>query len=117
VVFGPSATDDVVSTLPVNGTYYLLLEGRVSEGGPVNYSFRLEDTALPNSDSFSDQDFDVPGLPWVPASFSNSSPVVVPRRAVRQLPAPVARQRHRLQHDWLQQHRRRRDPGDGERRF
>ncbi|MEF8723661.1 MAG: CARDB domain-containing protein [Candidatus Accumulibacter delftensis] len=78
VLFGPGATDDVVSTMPFTGTYYLLLEGRVSESKAVDYSFRIADTALPNSGGHSSQDFDADGLPWVAASFSNSAPVVIP---------------------------------------
>jgi hypothetical protein len=64
--------------MPFTGTYYLLLEGRVSESNAVDYSFRIADTALPNSGGHSSQDFDADGLPWVAASFSKSAPVVIP---------------------------------------
>jgi hypothetical protein len=39
VVFGPSATDDLLSTMPSTGTYYLLLEGRVSESNACRLQF------------------------------------------------------------------------------
>ncbi|MCB1965678.1 MAG: hypothetical protein KDI64_06405, partial [Candidatus Accumulibacter sp.] len=78
LLFGPSNFADTGAlTMPFNGTYYLLLEGRVSEGNAVDYSFRVDDTALPNSGAASSQDFDAAGLPWAPASFSNSAPAVL----------------------------------------
>ncbi|MCB1940940.1 MAG: hypothetical protein KDI53_02660, partial [Candidatus Accumulibacter sp.] len=78
LIFGPrDFADTGAVTMPFSGTYYLLLEGRVSEANAVDFSFRIDDTALPNSGAHSSQDFDATGLPWAPASFSNSAPAVV----------------------------------------
>ncbi len=77
VVFGPSATDDVVATMPFDGTYYLVLEGRISEGNTVDYSFKLEDTAVANPDGHTSQDFDSPGLPYVLTNYAGPAAQVM----------------------------------------
>ncbi|TAK52487.1 MAG: LEPR-XLL domain-containing protein, partial [Gammaproteobacteria bacterium] len=64
-VFGPSNTADVLCTLSYTGSYVLLIEGRVSETNPVDFSFRVLDTAPANPSGYTSQDFDDPGLPWV----------------------------------------------------
>ncbi|MCB1631072.1 MAG: LEPR-XLL domain-containing protein, partial [Pseudomonadales bacterium] len=78
VVFGPSNTNDVHATLRDAGTYILLVEGRVNESNPVEFSFRVTDTVLPNPDNHTSQDFGEPGIPYVGASYgSGVAPMVL----------------------------------------
>ena len=77
VIFGPTATDDRVTPLPVTGRYVLLLEGRASEGTAVDYAFRVERAAQANPGAYTSQDFDADGLPYSLATFSNVAPAVM----------------------------------------
>ena len=92
VLSGPTNADDFVATLPISGRYVLLLEGRVSEGNVVDYSFRVDDTVLPNTGNHVAQNFDDAGLPYAPAAFSNAAPALVAEAAgnvLRLIPGTV----------------------------
>ncbi len=78
MLFGPVATDDRLVTIASSGRHVLLLEGRVSEGTAVNYSFVVASTAQANPGNATTQDFAAAGLPYTASTFgSNTGPVVV----------------------------------------
>ncbi|TAK56497.1 MAG: hypothetical protein EPO25_00385, partial [Gammaproteobacteria bacterium] len=78
VVFGPTNVNDLMTTLTFAGSYYLLVEGSVSETDAVELSFNVVNTAPANPDGYTSQDFDAPGLPWVDARYGSAgAPAVV----------------------------------------
>jgi large repetitive protein len=77
VVFGPLSVNDLTQTLSFDGSYYLLLEGRVSETQPVEIRLRVVDLAVANPEGYTAQDFDADGLPYVASSSGSTVPAVV----------------------------------------
>jgi hypothetical protein len=65
-VFGPvDFVDSALFTLPMTGTYVLLVEGRRGDTAPISFGFALRKEAVPSTGGASSQNFDGAGLPYV----------------------------------------------------